>query len=124
MTGEAIDLSTGFVNVIWQNDALCQIIQALALVQSPANRLNVTGRDILSVREIALSFGKFLGKEVCFLGKEGDTAWLNNASRSHRLFGDPATDIDTMIRWTVAWLSGGGATYGKPTGFERRDGKF
>jgi hypothetical protein len=29
-----------------------------------------------------------------------------------------------MINWIAAWLQGGGETWGKPTGFERRDGKF
>lgn len=122
--GERVDVSTGFVNVIWQNDALCQIVQALALAQWPGVPLNITGPDILSVREIAKEFGRRFGKKVGFEGEENETAWLNNASRSHRLFGEPAVDVDTMIDWIAAWLAEGGQTYGKPTGFESRDGKF
>ncbi|MCH6256852.1 NAD(P)-dependent oxidoreductase [Puniceicoccaceae bacterium K14] len=124
MAGEVVDLSTGFVNVIWQNDALCQIVQALALAQSPARALNITGSAILSVRELALAFGSLLGKDPLFIGDASGSAWLNDASCSHRLFGEPPTDISTMINWTVAWLTAGGSTYEKPTGFERRDGKF
>jgi hypothetical protein len=29
-----------------------------------------------------------------------------------------------MIGWVAAWLRQGGATHGKPTGFEKRDGQF
>ncbi|MDQ8187707.1 NAD(P)-dependent oxidoreductase [Pelagicoccus sp. SDUM812002] len=122
--GEPVDVSTGFVNVIWQNDALCQIVQALALVQSPAIPLNITGPEILSVREIAEEFARKFGRTVRLEGEEGETAWLNNASRSHRLFGEPAVAINTMMDWVAVWLAGGGSTYGKPTGFEKRDGKF
>ncbi|EDY83077.1 NAD dependent epimerase/dehydratase family [Verrucomicrobiia bacterium DG1235] len=124
LAGEVVDVSTGFVNVIWQNDALSQIVQALVLAQSPAVPLNITGPEILSVREIAKEFGRRFSCEVRFEGEENETAWLNNAGRSHRLFGEPAVDVDTMIDWTAAWLGDGGKTYGKPTGFESRDGKF
>lgn len=121
---ESVDVSTGYVNVIWQNDALCQIVQSLALAQSPAIPLNIAGADILSVRGLATSFGEKLGKKVRIEGEERETAWLNNAGRAHRLFGEPPTDVDTIVDWTLAWINGGGATYGKPTGFERRDGNF
>jgi hypothetical protein len=29
-----------------------------------------------------------------------------------------------MMHWIVAWLRSGGDTWGKPTGFERRDGRY
>jgi hypothetical protein len=29
-----------------------------------------------------------------------------------------------MITWISAWLLQNGETWGKPTGFEKRDGKF
>jgi len=29
-----------------------------------------------------------------------------------------------MILWVSAWLANGGTTLGKPTKFERRDGKY
>ncbi|MDQ8183116.1 NAD(P)-dependent oxidoreductase [Pelagicoccus sp. SDUM812005] len=124
LRGEAVDVSTGFVNFIWQNDALCQIVQSLALAQAPAIPLNITGADILSVRELAEEFGKKFGRPVKIDGEEGETAWLSNAARSHRLFGEPSVEVDTMIDWVAAWLTSGGGTYGKPTGFEKRDGKF
>lgn len=124
LAGQPVNVTTGFVNVIWQNDALCQIVQSLALAQSPAVPINITGEEILSVREIALGFARRLGKDARFTGVESETAWLNNASRSHRIFGMPAIGIETMLDWIVAWLTSGGDTYGKPTGFDKRDGRF
>jgi len=61
---------------------------------------------------------------VDFTGSEADKAWLNNAARSHRLFGPPETSVDQMITWISEWLRQGRETWGKPTGFERRDGRF
>jgi dTDP-4-dehydrorhamnose reductase len=121
---EPVDVTTGHMNVIWQNDAVAHSIQALRVAASPAAPINVTGPDLLSVRAIASRFGELFRLPVGFVGHEAETAWLNDASRSHRLFGPPATSVDTMMTWIAAWLQQGGQTWGKPTGFERRDGRF
>ena len=78
----------------------------------------------MSVRELALRFGKRFGKTPKFEGEEAATMWLSDASESHRRFGEPSVALDTMVEWVAAWLNQGGATHGKPTGFENRDGKF
>lgn len=124
LRGEPVDVSTGFVNVIWQTDALNHIAQALCLADSPAKPINITGPEIVRVRDLAMQFGELLGREPRFVGKEQPTAWLSNAGRSHQLFGKPEVAPATMIRWVAAWLARDGSTYDKPTGFERRDGKF
>ncbi len=121
---QAVDVTTGHVNVIWQNDAVAHSIQALEIAGAPAVPINVTGAEILSVRDLAQRFGAALDAPVEITGTEAGTAWLNNANRSHRLFGSPLTSVDTMIGWTAGWLKHGGETWGKPTGFERRDGRF
>ncbi len=119
-----VDVTTGYVNVIWQTDAVAHSIQALESAGSPAVPINVTGRETLSVRDLAHRFGAALEVPVQITGTEADTAWLNNATHSHRLFGPPQTSVDQMIGWISAWLRQGGETWGKPTGFERRDGRF
>ena len=119
-----IDVTTGYVNVIWQNDAVAHSIQALEIAGAPAVPINVTGAETLTVRDLAQRFGAAFNVPVQVVGTEADTAWLNNASHSHRLFGPPHTSVDQMIQWIAAWLQQGGETWGKPTGFERRDGKF
>lgn len=124
LSGEPIDVSTGYVNVIWQGDALNQIIQSLALCDSPTVPVNITGPDIVSVASIAKQFGHYFGRDPIFVGEPAPTAWLSNAAWSHQLFGKPATDLDTMLGWIAAWLLAEGETYNKPTGFEKRDGNF
>ena len=121
---QPIDVTTGYVNVIWQNDAVAHTIQALEIAGSPAVPINITGAETLSVRDLAQRFGAAFGVPVKFVGTEAETAWLNNASHSHRLFGPPHTSVDQMIAWIAAWLQRGGETWGKPTGFEKRDGRF
>jgi hypothetical protein len=49
---------------------------------------------------------------------------LSNASKAHGLFGKPLVELDTLLQWIAAWLLESGNTFNKPTGFERRDGKF
>ncbi|MGH7943695.1 MAG: NAD-dependent epimerase/dehydratase family protein [Opitutaceae bacterium] len=124
LAGEPVDVTTGYVNVIWQTDAVAHTIQSLDLAGSPAVAVNVTGPGILSVRDLAHRFGAALGRPVQISGTEADTAWLNNASHAHRLFGPPLTSVDQMIQWISAWLLQGGETWGKPTGFEKRDGRY
>ena len=36
----------------------------------------------------------------------------------------PAVPVETMIAWVAKWLKSGGATLGKPTKFQVRDGRF
>lgn len=124
LKGEPIDVTMGFVNVIWQSDALNQIVRALELANSPAVPINITGPDVISVREIAVRFGERLGREPKFTGEEAKTMWLSNASKSHRFYGRPSVEWTEMVDWVAAWLLRGGASHGKPTGFEKRDGKF
>lgn len=124
LAGRPVDVTTGYVNVIWQTDAVAHTIQSLDLARAPAVPINVTGSEILSVRDLAHRFGAALGRPVQITGTEADTAWLNNAAHSHQLFGAPLTSVDQMIQWISEWLLQGGETWGKPTGFEKRDGRF
>ena len=122
--GQTVDLSMGWVNVIWQRDAIDHILQAFRLADTNPYILNVTGPKILSVRELAEGFGRLFGREPVIYGKEEETAWLNNAEKAHSLFGLPPAGIGEMMEWTAAWIQSGAGTFGKPTGFEKRSGKF
>ena len=122
--GRPVNVSMGAVNVIWQGDANSVCLRSFALCESPPAVLNVTGPETLSVREIARRFGQLFGREPVFEGREADTAMLNNASRCHRMFGDPLVNGETVIEWTAEWIRRGGRDWDKPTHFETRDGKF
>lgn len=122
--GTPISLAMGYVNTIWQGDANSICFRALEFCDTPANILNVTGPEVLSVREIARRFGQRLGTEPTFEGIEQPEAFLNDASKSHSIFGLPRVAPDDVIDLVGTWLLKGGATYGKPTKFEVHDGQF
>jgi nucleoside-diphosphate-sugar epimerase len=124
LRGQPVDVTTGYFNAIWQRDAVAHTIQSAAIAANPPRPINITGAEVLSVRRVAQRFGELLQRPVQFVGQEADTAWLNNASRSHALFGSPVTSVEEMMGWIAAWLTEVGVTWGKPTGFERRDGQF
>lgn len=124
LAGEPVDVTMGFVNVIWQRDAVDQILRSVELAASPAAVLNVAGLPIVAVRDLAKRFARIFGREVAITGTEEPTAWLSNPARVHARFGPPLTSLDDAVHWTAAWLMAGGGTLGKPTKFERRDGRY
>ena len=124
LSGNPVQVDTGYVNVIWQGDAVAHIIQSIRHVDNPPFILNVTGPAILSVRELARAFGERFGRTPEFVGQERDTAWLNDASLSHRLFGTPRVSVDEMIDAVSEWLKNDGPILNKPTRFEVRNGEY
>ncbi|WP_423735406.1 NAD-dependent epimerase/dehydratase family protein [Chitinophaga caseinilytica] len=119
-----IDLRMGHVNVIWQGDANEYALRSFLHTSAPAKYLNITGPETASVRWIAEEFGKLAGKTPQFVNAEQDTALLNNAAESFRLFGYPKVTLRDMVRMTLEWYQSGGATIKKPTHFQTRTGKF
>jgi hypothetical protein len=122
--GQPVDLAMGYFNAIWQGDANDMILRSLNHASSPAEILNITGPEILSVREVAMRFGEFFGKTPVFTGEENETALLNNAGKAFGLLGKPSTEIDRVIEWLADWLSRGEELLNKPTHFEVRDGRY
>jgi nucleoside-diphosphate-sugar epimerase len=124
LAGEPVDVSMGNANVIWQADANAMSIASLAHADSPPLVINVTGPEMISIREVAREFGRLFNKEPHITGHESGTALLNNSQLAHRLFGYPKVPVRQIIQWTADWLGRGGTTLNKPTHFETRDGKF
>ena len=122
--GEAIDLSMGHVNVIWQGDANSVALRCLAHATTPTTPINVTGLETVEIRWLAAEFGKLLGRTPKLAGKEAPTGWLNNAGRMAKEFGAPSVPLSKMIEWTADWLERDMATLNKPTHYEVRDGKY
>src|SRR5439155_14682141 len=124
LDGQPIDLAMGRFNTIWLADANAMALQALRHAACPPRVLNVTGPELLSVRQVCERFAKLMGKRVEFQGAENSTALLSNAQTAFDLFGPPAISAEQMIRWSADWVSRGQPTLGKPTHFESRDGHF
>lgn len=124
--GKPVDVAMGYLNCIWQGDAVAATIASISRAAPAPNAfiLNVTGEQILSVREVAQWFAKRFQRSVTVSGTEADTAWLNNASLSHQLFGAPTTSEETLMEWVADWIENDRPLLGKPTHFEVRDGKY
>ena len=122
--GKQIDLAMGTFNVIWQADANAMTLQAFDHVSTPPFFLNLTGPETLKVRDVGTELAALMKKPVTFCGSEAPSALLNNAKRAFSLFGMPRVDAKQLTAWVADWIGRGGATLGKPTHFESRDGKF
>ena len=122
--GEPVDLTMGHVNQLWQGDANGFLCRSFPYCTSPATTINMTGRDVVTVRSIAEAIGEALSVDPVFTGTEAPTALLGDASRMLDELGDPRVGMDQMISWVAGWLKTGGRTLGKPTKFESRTGKF
>jgi nucleoside-diphosphate-sugar epimerase len=122
--GEPIDLSMGYVNVIWQGDANAMALAALARASSPALIVNVAGPEELSVRTISENLARLMGRTAAFAGTELPDALLSNGTRGYDLLGAPRVDAARVLSWTADWVQRGGESLGKPTHFESRAGQF
>ncbi len=122
--GTPVDLSTGYVNVIWQGDANRFALRALAHATVPASPLNVSGPETLPVRWLAEELARRMDREATFQGEPGPTAWLNNSAEAFRLFGYPEVPLARMLDWVADWTLREMPSLGKPTKFEFRDGRY
>jgi nucleoside-diphosphate-sugar epimerase len=123
--GEPVNLAMGFVNVLWQGDANAFALGALARASAPEPFVvNVAGPETLRVADLARALGERLGREPAFEGAEGTDALLSNGARMRELLDHPLLPLDTLLDWVADWVRRGGRLLGKPTNFERRDGRF
>ncbi len=124
VTHTPIDLTMGHVNQIWQGDANAYLARVVAKATDPATVLNMTGPEVISVREIAHALGNRLGVDPVFEGTESETALLGDSSKLFKLLGTPPTPLMQMADWVAHWVDTGGCSLGKPTKYQSRDGVF
>ena len=123
--GEPVNLAMGFVNVIWQGDANALALAALACGTAPEPFIvNVAGPEVLRVADLARALGTRLGTDPVLVGEEGTDALLSDSTRMRTVLDQPLLSRETLLDWVVDWLRRGGPLLGKPTNFERRDGRF
>jgi nucleoside-diphosphate-sugar epimerase len=122
--GEPVDVTVPAFNAIWQGDANSYALRALGLCSSPPRILNVTGSEIISVREAAQSFAAQFGHRCQIQGQEGKGALLSDASLCHSLLGPPSVSFPMLMKWVGYWVMQGSPTLDKPTHFEVVDGSY
>jgi nucleoside-diphosphate-sugar epimerase len=123
LAGEPVDVTTGWVNVIWQGDANRLALRGLLVANNPALALNVTG-PMVRVREVAEHIGAHAGVSPQFIGEEQSDALIGNVDRLAEYLPYTALPLDTLCAWAVSWIRQGGRLLSKPTKFEVRDGRF
>jgi nucleoside-diphosphate-sugar epimerase len=121
---EAIDLSMGYFNTIWQGDANAWTLQSFAHLTSPPWVVNVTGPEMLSVREVAEQMAARMNKPLQFTGTEAETALLSNTTLAQQRFAPLRISTKALIDGVADWVVSGGRFLGKPTHFDSRDGRF
>jgi nucleoside-diphosphate-sugar epimerase len=122
--GTPIDLTMGYVNVIWQGDANRAALELLRHAAIPPLVVNVTGTRPLSVRMLAEELGRRMNRAPHFTGAAAPTALLSNASRMEELVGSPELPLQSLLDMVAQWVMEGKPLLGKPTHFETRDGAF
>ncbi|MEP3334373.1 NAD(P)-dependent oxidoreductase [Sedimentitalea sp.] len=122
--GTPIPVGTGYASVIWQGDAIAQILGALAHTTTPTTPLNVGGPEHMSVIMAARAFGRHFGKEPVFEGEVQPDGWYNNTLEAQRLYGYPTVPLGVMIDWVADWMQRDMPSHDKPTHYEERAGSF
>jgi len=122
--GLPINLGVGYANVIWQGDANSYALRSLELAASPPRILNVTGPELIRIRDLAEWFGQRFGRDARFEGSEGEAALLSNASDCHGALGLPTVDLGLLREWAARWIEAGGPRLDKPTKYEVVDGRY
>jgi len=124
LQGKPIDVSLGHVNFIWQGDASAQALRCLAHCDTPTSPINVSGHEILAVRDLAAKLGARLGRQPVIVGTEQPTAWLTDTSLATKMFSLPIVNTERLIAWTADWVARSMPSLGKPTKYEVRDGRY
>jgi nucleoside-diphosphate-sugar epimerase len=122
--GRPVDLTMGYFNALWQGDANAMALAAFDEVASPPRIMNLSGAELLSVRDVAIEFGRLLNKQVAFCGSEAPDALLSNGQLGFRLCGEARVNAPRMIQWIADWVRRGGECLERPTHFEVRDGSY
>lgn len=123
-SGEPIDVTMGYANVIWQTDANAIALSLLEHADSPAAIFNIAGPEVFRVRDICERLGQLLDRRPGITGTEAPDALLSQGRKASSLVGFPSVNLDQIMKWTAEWVKRDGATLGKPTHFEVRNGKF
>ena len=125
LQGKPIDVSLGHVNFIWQGDASSQALRCLAHCDTPTSPINVSGHEILAVRDLASEIRPAVSAASrSSSARKSRRPGSPTRRRPSKLFGLPIVDTDQLIGWTADWVARSMPSLGKPTKYEVRDGRY
>lgn len=122
--GETVISGVEYFNIIWQGDANNYALLSLDHCSSPANHLNITGTEILSVKGVAEEMAQIMGRKMELCVRSFDSSYLNNSNKAFEYFGMPSMKAKELIRMQAEWIMQGGNELSKPTHFEINNGKY
>lgn len=68
LAGEAVPITTGHVNVVWQGYANEVVLRSLTHANTEVFTINLTGPELLEVRDVANRFAELFGTDARFTG--------------------------------------------------------
>ncbi len=119
-----ISLAIPYFKYVWQGYANEVAIRALLHATAPANIMNVSSPEQISIKKAAIELGRLLGKEPIFECEGGNIGGMIDTSKAIETFGYPSVPEKTLIRWQAEYLLDGGRTLNKPTHFEEYKGVY
>lgn len=120
--GEEIDLTTSRVNVIWLDDLMDVMYRCIEIAAVPAEYINLTGTENVSVQYIAETLGSFMGKEPRFCGEPGEKSLLGKTDKMVSLWGQPSVSLEEGLRRVAESVMAYEHPLDHPTKWEQRDG--
>jgi nucleoside-diphosphate-sugar epimerase len=120
--GEEIDLTTGYVNVIWLDDLMDAMTTSHKVAAVPPKVLNLTGTEKVSVRAIAERLGELMGIEPKFKGTPKQTSLLGKADEMAQLLGPPKVSLDEGLQRIAKSVMAREFPINHPTQWEKRKG--
>lgn len=124
LSGTPISLAIPYFKYVWQGHANEVAIRALLHAEAPANIMNVSGPEQVSIKSAAIKLGKLLGKEPIFEFEGGNVGGMIDTTKSIEAFGYPRICENTLIKWQAEYILDGGRTLEKPTHFEEYKGVY
>lgn len=122
--GKPVSLAVPAVNVLWQGDANSYAMRALELCATPPRILNVTGPEVIQVRQAAEFFANRFHRELILEGESKSVVLLSNAAACHAELGPPEVTANDLMEAVASWVESGGEYLNKATKFQITDGKF
>ena len=79
---------------------------------------------VTKVRRVAMQMRQELGRDPTAEEISDEIGISVSKVKSLLMSSQHTTSLDQMLAWTAEWIAQGGESFGKPTGFDNREGKF